>query len=116
MIRLVILHMVALIPDHSGVLFKLLTFSVMLGVVPIGSYFATLDYVWHGEYLFCASIVRTERLWAGNATMAAITAIVSANVVLLAYIILSIIEDGKAAKPVLEEPVYESRDESRKDK
>jgi len=43
---------VALILDYSGVLFKLLTFSVMLGIVPIGSYFATLDYVWQGEPLF----------------------------------------------------------------
>ena len=47
--------------------------------------------------------------------MAAITAVVSANVVLLAYIVLSIIEDGKAAKAV-PEPVDVSTDESRKDR
>jgi len=45
--------------------------------------------------------------------MAAITAVVSANVVLLVYIVLSIIEDGKA---VPEEPVDASTDESRKDR
>jgi len=45
--------------------------------------------------------------------MAAITAVVSANVVLLVYIVLSIIEDGKA---VPEEPIDASADESRKDR
>jgi hypothetical protein len=38
--------------------------------------------------------IESHRL--GNTTMAAITAIVSANVILLAYVIFSIIEDAKA--------------------
>ena len=35
----------------SGVLVKLLVFSIMLGVIPIGSYFGTLDRVWNGMFL-----------------------------------------------------------------
>lgn len=34
--------------NYSGVLVKLLIFTMMLGVVPIGSYFGTLDRVWNG--------------------------------------------------------------------
>lgn len=31
------------------VLFKLVLFSLMMAVVPIGTYFGTLKYVWDGE-------------------------------------------------------------------
>jgi len=58
------------------VLFKLVMFSISLGLVPISSYFASLKYLWNG-----------------NSTYAAITAVVSANVVLVAYIISSVLED-----------------------
>jgi len=47
------------------------------------------------------------RLGTGNSTYAAITAVVSANVVLVAYIITSLLEDSQpstaSAKPSLEE-------------
>ncbi|KDR83865.1 hypothetical protein GALMADRAFT_86504 [Galerina marginata CBS 339.88] len=64
----------------GGVLFKLIVFSVSLGVIPLASYFLSLDYLWHG-----------------NSTFAAITAVVAANVVLVAYIISSVLEDKKDA-------------------
>ena len=35
----------------SGVLVKLLVFTIMLGVIPIGSYFGTLDRMWNGMFL-----------------------------------------------------------------
>jgi len=61
---------------QGGVLVKLIIFSVTLGVLPIGSYFLSLEY-----------------LWKGNPTLAAITAIITANVVLVVYIITAVLED-----------------------
>jgi len=71
----------------GGVLVKLLIFSLSLGIVPIAGYFASLKF-----------------LWKGDATYAAITAVVLANIVLVAYIVTSIWEDqnsapGKTATP-----------------
>ncbi|PPQ77361.1 hypothetical protein CVT25_010943 [Psilocybe cyanescens] len=56
--------------------------GVSLGVIPISSYFLSLKYLWNE-----------------NATFAAITAVVSANVVLVAYIISAIREDRQTAIP-----------------
>ncbi|KAJ8523528.1 hypothetical protein ONZ45_g42 [Pleurotus djamor] len=63
----------------STTLFKLAIFTLALGVLPLTSYFGSLHYVWEG-----------------NATYAAITAIVAANVVLVAYIITSVLEDQQS--------------------
>ncbi|KZT12806.1 uncharacterized protein LAESUDRAFT_16935 [Laetiporus sulphureus 93-53] len=65
--------------SQSGVLAKLLIFSAALAVAPIASYFLSKDY-----------------LWDGNTTLAAVTAIVTANVVLVAYIIMSVREERQA--------------------
>ncbi|KAF8339208.1 uncharacterized protein EI90DRAFT_2877107, partial [Cantharellus anzutake] len=67
----------------GGALAKLLTFAISLAVVPICSYFMSLTYVWRG-----------------NANYAAITAIVMANVVLVSYIIVSILEDKGEPTPL----------------
>jgi len=78
--------------DQGGVLLKLVAFSLSLGIVPIASYFASEKYIWNG-----------------NSTFAAMTAIVAANIVLVAYIITSLRDDQaerEAGKPV----------ESRKDR
>ena len=37
--------------SSRGVLLKLIIFSVTLGVLPIGSYFLSLEYVWKGTHL-----------------------------------------------------------------
>ncbi|TFK43648.1 hypothetical protein BDQ12DRAFT_731638 [Crucibulum laeve] len=66
----------------GGVLLKLIIFSLSLGIVPLGSYFASQKYLWNG-----------------NATFAAITAVVSANIVLVAYIVTSLLEDKQTAAP-----------------
>ncbi|KAF4619688.1 hypothetical protein D9613_005148 [Agrocybe pediades] len=71
----------------SGVLAKLIVFSISLGVVPIGSYFLSLKYVWNE-----------------NSTFAAITAVVAANVVLVAYIISSVLEDRQNAATQKQQP------------
>ncbi|KAI0269175.1 hypothetical protein BC834DRAFT_967825 [Gloeopeniophorella convolvens] len=71
--------------EQGGVLLKLVIFSLSLGIVPLTSYFASEKYVWNG-----------------NSTFAAITAIVAANVVLVAYIISSVRDDKaerEATKP-----------------
>ncbi|KAI0254364.1 hypothetical protein BJV78DRAFT_1121458 [Lactifluus subvellereus] len=80
------------ISSYRGALFKLVIFSLSLGIIPITSYFASEKYVWNG-----------------NSTLAAITAIVAANIVLIAYIITSLRDDKaerEAGKPL----------ESRKDR
>ncbi|KAI0750910.1 hypothetical protein C8Q80DRAFT_1352011 [Daedaleopsis nitida] len=64
--------------QQGGILAKLIIFALALGIVPISSYFLSRDY-----------------LWAGNTMYAAITAIVSANVVLVAYIIESVREESR---------------------
>ncbi|CAE7113169.1 unnamed protein product [Rhizoctonia solani] len=68
----------------SAVLFKLSGFSIALAVVPLSSYFLSMRY-----------------LWGGNSTYAALTAIISANIVLMAYIVLSISDDraSRASEP-----------------
>ncbi|KAI0074567.1 hypothetical protein K474DRAFT_1773917 [Panus rudis PR-1116 ss-1] len=71
--------------EQRGVLVKLLIFAISLAVVPISSYFLS------------------KSLWDGNNVYAAITAIVAANAVLVAYIIASILEENAAApKPAAE--------------
>ncbi|KAG7097077.1 hypothetical protein E1B28_004463 [Marasmius oreades] len=59
-----------------GTLVKLIIFSVCLGVAPLTSYFVSLKYI-----------------WSGNSTFAAITAVAAANIVLVTYIVLSLLED-----------------------
>ncbi|KAI0921314.1 hypothetical protein AcW1_004669 [Taiwanofungus camphoratus] len=61
---------------RSGVLIKLLIFSIALAVAPISTYFLSKDY-----------------LWDGNTTLAAITAIISANIVLVSYIVMAVLEE-----------------------
>ncbi|KIK30567.1 hypothetical protein PISMIDRAFT_670624 [Pisolithus microcarpus 441] len=63
------------------VLIKLLLFAAALAVLPIASFFLSSKYI-----------------WAGDAIYAAITAICIANVVLVAYIVLSILEDRQSSE------------------
>ncbi|KAG9317573.1 hypothetical protein JVU11DRAFT_1781 [Chiua virens] len=60
-------------------LVKLLLFALTLAVLPISSYFISLTYIWEGNHIY-----------------AAITAVCAANLVLVAYIVLSLLEDKKA--------------------
>ncbi|KAI0774377.1 hypothetical protein C8Q74DRAFT_1368858 [Fomes fomentarius] len=66
--------------QQSGVLGKLITFALALGILPISSYFLSRDHLWNGNTIY-----------------AAITAIVSANVVLVAYIIEAVREESRSA-------------------
>ncbi|KAI0650639.1 hypothetical protein C8Q79DRAFT_1006881 [Trametes meyenii] len=64
--------------ESGSVLAKLIIFALTLGIAPISSYFLSRDY-----------------LWEGNTIYAAITAIVAANVVLVAYIIEATREESR---------------------
>ncbi|KII95237.1 hypothetical protein PLICRDRAFT_97498, partial [Plicaturopsis crispa FD-325 SS-3] len=76
-----------------GVLVKLILFSVSLAVVPISIYFASEKYVFDG-----------------NSTYAAIAAVFSANIVLAAYIVASLLED----RPSGTAPAPEKKPETKK--
>ncbi|KAI8801303.1 hypothetical protein BJ742DRAFT_779529 [Cladochytrium replicatum] len=68
-------------PIPGFVIFKILTFSVLLVVVPIGSYFYTVD-----------------RWFGGNQTYSALLAAVLANVVVAGYVVAAFLEtDEKEA-------------------
>jgi hypothetical protein len=83
--------------------------GVSLGIVPIASYFAWQKYIWNGvsfRGIFHPCDTLLASCFPGNSTFAAITAAVTANVVLVAYIASSLHDDqaerkgGKAAKPL----------------
>jgi len=76
-----------------GVLVKLLSFSVSLGAVPLISYYVSLTYFYKGmiSWVFFYPFHLRNRL--GNSTLAAIVAVVAANLVLITYIITSLLED-----------------------
>ncbi|KAJ7742504.1 hypothetical protein DFH07DRAFT_43461 [Mycena maculata] len=74
----------------SAQLAKLVFFSLSLGIIPITSYFGSLKYVWNG-----------------NATYAALTAVLGANIVLVGYIITSILDDKRSTVPT--KPAKESK-------
>jgi len=78
---------------QGAVLAKLIIFSLSLAFAPISSYFFSLSYVWNG-----------------NSTYAAITAIIAANIVLVSYIVISIIEDkGDQERSASVKEAFESR-------
>ncbi|KAF2467559.1 vacuolar ATPase assembly integral membrane protein VMA21 [Lindgomyces ingoldianus] len=60
----------------ASVIWKLLSFTFAMITLPIGTYFFTVNYVFHG-----------------NSTYAGATAAVMANVVLIAYVIVAMKED-----------------------
>ncbi|GHJ87349.1 hypothetical protein NliqN6_3751 [Naganishia liquefaciens] len=62
---------------QRNVLAKLLVFAVLVAVVPIATYFITID-----------------RLWHGSTTWAAISAVFAANLVLVSYVIVAFREDA----------------------
>jgi len=75
-----------------GVLVKLLSFSVSLGAVPLISYYVSLTYFYKGMIsLFSYSFHLRNQI--GNNTLAAIAAVVAANLILITYIITSLLED-----------------------
>ncbi|EMD40626.1 hypothetical protein CERSUDRAFT_148835 [Gelatoporia subvermispora B] len=68
---------------QGNALIKLLVFSLALAIVPISSYFLSRDYV-----------------WGGNTTWAAFTAAGSAQLILVAFIVVSVLEDQRERSEV----------------
>ncbi|EOR03602.1 hypothetical protein E3P92_02194 [Wallemia ichthyophaga] len=60
---------------------KLIAFSLALVLLPISVYFVSLN-----------------RIFTGNSTYAAITAAITANVVLISYVAMAILEDDSGIK------------------
>ncbi|KAI5452194.1 vacuolar ATPase assembly integral membrane protein vma21 [Naganishia albida] len=78
---------------QRAVLAKLLFFATLVAVVPIATYFVTID-----------------RLWHGSTTWAAISAVVSANIVLIGYVIVAFREDaGDSRLPAKQQPEIPSK-------
>ena len=75
-------------------LVSLVIFSLSLGVAPLATYFGTLQYLWDGQ---CTFTICTTLKVSGNATFAAISAVVAANIVLVAYIVTSLLEDRQSS-------------------
>ncbi|TCD67678.1 hypothetical protein EIP91_012044 [Steccherinum ochraceum] len=96
--------------EHGGALGKLVAFSLTLAIAPISSYFISERYLWAGQ----SGDYSSEDLYVsnripGNSTYAAITAIVAANVVLVAYIIVSVRDDKQEPAPVAPAGELESK-------
>jgi len=83
--------------SNAGVLAKLLIFAVAMAVVPITAYYGSLTYLWNG-----------------NASYAALTAVLAANIVLVAYIVVASLED-QPSKPTAPSSQHVS-DETKKER
>lgn len=78
---------------------KLLLFAFLVAVVPITTYFTTIKHIFDGELRVatCGSCKNTKLLRhvsKGNTTYAAIAAIISANIIMVAYVIVALNEDA----------------------
>ncbi|EIW66581.1 hypothetical protein M231_02233 [Tremella mesenterica] len=67
---------------QSAVLWKLILFAILMAVVPIGTYFSSLRF-----------------LFDGSTTFSAIAAIIAANIVLVGYVIIAFREDSQLSHP-----------------
>lgn len=98
--------LILLTPGSRDVIVKLLAFTLAMIVVPIGSYFASVNTIYKG--MLCTHINGAiQSSWfnamyapavkidpsAGNSTYAGATAAIMANVVLIAYVFVAMRED-----------------------
>ena len=82
----------------SGALAKLLVFSVALGVAPLSSYYLSQNYLWNGARTKYYTVEQdVDAYFTGNSTYAAITAVALANVVLVIFIVMSVIDEKRGA-------------------
>ncbi|ORY34244.1 hypothetical protein BCR39DRAFT_556639 [Naematelia encephala] len=67
---------------QPAVLWKLIIFAILMAVVPIGTYFGSLNYIWDG-----------------SPTKSAISAVAAANTVLVGYVVVAFREDAAYPTP-----------------
>lgn len=80
-----------------NVIYKLLGFTAAMFALPIGMYFVSINAIFGGKAQACHLVISSTPAVAhaepGNATFAGITAAVTANLVLFAYIYVAWKED-----------------------
>jgi hypothetical protein len=79
------------------VIVKLLGFTFAMIILPIGSYFATVNTVFKGISSPLSMVNITDILQSGNSTWAGALAALMANVVLIGYVIVAMTEDDSDA-------------------
>ena len=94
--------------SNREVIYKLLAFTIGMIVLPIGSYFLTVNTIFRGMALLSARCrhhhVSANHSLPGNSSFAGGFAAVMANVVLVAYIIVAMKEENteQPGKPKLD--------------
>lgn len=89
-------HFAELVSNHCytirAVIIKLLGFTAAMIGGPIGVYFLTVHTIFRGPYLTLARYYGSDSV-AGSSTWAGATAALTANLVLIAYVIVAMRED-----------------------
>lgn len=93
---------------------QLLVLTFALAFAPITFYYVSRDYLWDGTSPGCVYWWLLTLFPSGNSTMAAITAVVAANVVLAVYIFMSIKEERELAKATKTQKPSSSSPETKK--
>ena len=88
-----------------SVIAKLLAFTAAMIVLPIGSYFASVNMVFKGLFAADAWGIHDKRsdMKAGNATYAGALAALMANVVLIGYVVVAFRDDKQEREAEEEE-------------
>lgn len=94
-------------------LLKLFTFAVLMAIVPISTYFVTVQHLWNGESTWPTTLCAAGTAIAapcsmgtltraGNTAYAALSAVLAANIVLGGYVYLAFVEDAATKTEVQE--------------
>ena len=74
-------------------IFKLLAFTAAMVMAPLGAYFGSLNMLFKGKLLECIGEPSELMFVPGNSTWAGATAALTANAVLISYVIVAMKED-----------------------
>lgn len=76
-------------------MFKLLFFTAAMIILPLGTYWFTLNYIFEGTLLSDFSFLCNLLTIGYNYTKAGVSAIAAAHIVLFSYIYVALNEDGQ---------------------